>query len=114
MSPLRALLVPLTAASVAVAAFDPAGTSATVHGAAAPIGVLQDEADPWPAARAVLATRCLPCHGGDQVKGALRFATTRITDFSLRAGPSEAPARDYRRFLQRLDALESGALDAVI
>ncbi|MDX2055929.1 MAG: homoserine kinase [Polyangiaceae bacterium] len=40
----------------------------------------------------------------------LRFATTRITDFSLRAKPGEAPVRDFRRFLARLRALEGGAL----
>jgi homoserine kinase type II len=45
---------------------------------------------------------------------ALRFATTRITDFSLRAPPGQAPQRDYRRFLQRRAELEAGALDAVI
>jgi len=45
---------------------------------------------------------------------ALRFATTRITDFSLRAPPGQAPVRDYRRFLGRLAALEAGALDALI
>lgn len=41
---------------------------------------------------------------------ALRFATTRITDYSLRAPPGVPPLRDYRRFLQRLSALEAGAL----
>jgi homoserine kinase type II len=44
---------------------------------------------------------------------ALRFATTRITDFSLRAVPGQPPARDYRRFLGRLAALEAGVLDPV-
>jgi homoserine kinase type II len=43
---------------------------------------------------------------------ALRFATTRITDFSMRAPPGTPPLRDYRRFLARLEALESGALGA--
>jgi homoserine kinase type II len=42
---------------------------------------------------------------------ALRFATTRITDFSMRAPPGSPPLRDYRRFLARLEALENGALD---
>lgn len=46
--------------------------------------------------------------------GALRFATTRITDFSMRAAPGRAPVRDYRRFLARLAALEAGALDPII
>jgi homoserine kinase type II len=45
---------------------------------------------------------------------ALRFATTRITDFSLRAAPGQPPLRDYRRFLARLAALEAGVLDSVI
>ncbi|HTM44761.1 MAG TPA: homoserine kinase [Polyangiaceae bacterium] len=42
--------------------------------------------------------------------GALRFATTRISDFSLRAAPGTSPKRDSRRFWQRLAQLESGAL----
>lgn len=49
------------------------------------------------------------------VEGALaclRFATTRITDFSMRAEPGQPPLRDYRRFLARLDEIESGVLDA--
>ncbi len=41
---------------------------------------------------------------------ALRFATTRLTDFSLRAAPGQEPKRDFRRFLARLDALEGGVL----
>jgi homoserine kinase type II len=44
---------------------------------------------------------------------ALRFATTRLTDFSLRAAPGQEPKRDFRRFLARLDALESGVLSAI-
>ncbi|HEY6077528.1 MAG TPA: homoserine kinase [Polyangiaceae bacterium] len=41
----------------------------------------------------------------------LRIATTRITDFSLRAEAGKPPLRDYRRFLTRLSALEAGDLD---
>ena len=41
---------------------------------------------------------------------ALRFATTRITDYAMRAPPGTPPARDFRRFLARLDALEAGAV----
>ena len=44
--------------------------------------------------------------------GCLRFATTRITDFSLRAPEGQPPVRDYRRFLARLAAIEAGDLDA--
>ncbi|HEY3237810.1 MAG TPA: homoserine kinase, partial [Polyangiaceae bacterium] len=46
--------------------------------------------------------------------GCLRFATTRITDFAMRAPPGAAPARDYRRMLSRLEALESGALSPAL
>jgi homoserine kinase type II len=52
-----------------------------------------------------------------RVEGAvacLRIATTRITDFSLRAEPGKPPVRDYRRFLTRLSALEGGDLDACL
>jgi homoserine kinase type II len=45
---------------------------------------------------------------------ALRFATTRITDFSMRAEPGAPPARDYRRFLDRVAAIERGALRSAI
>lgn len=40
----------------------------------------------------------------------LRFSTTRITDFELRAAPGLAAGRDFRRFLARLQAVEAGAL----
>jgi homoserine kinase type II len=43
--------------------------------------------------------------------GALRFATTRITDYSLRVPPGAKPERDYRRFLARLSVIEAGGLD---
>lgn len=46
--------------------------------------------------------------------GCMRFATTRITDFSLRAAPGQPPVRDYRRFLARLSAIEAGDLDQSI
>jgi len=48
-----------------------------------------------------------------EVEGALaclRFATTRLTDYSLRALPGQPPLRDYRRFLARLEALKAGVL----
>jgi len=40
----------------------------------------------------------------------LRFATTRITDFELRREGGAPPARDFRRFLSRLSAVEAGVL----
>lgn len=45
---------------------------------------------------------------------ALRFATTRLTDFSLRAPPGQPPARDFRRFLDRLEQIENGVLSSII
>lgn len=53
---------------------------------------------------------------GMRVEGAiacLRFATTRLTDFSLRCPPGAAPTRNFVRFLDRLRAIESGALDSL-
>jgi homoserine kinase type II len=44
--------------------------------------------------------------------GCLRFAVSRITDFELRTPEGGVPGRDYRRFLARLQAIESGLLDA--
>jgi homoserine kinase type II len=44
----------------------------------------------------------------------LRFATSRITDFSLRTLPGERPARDFHRFLDRLEAVENGALEPTL
>jgi homoserine kinase type II len=44
----------------------------------------------------------------------LRFATTRLTDFSLRVPAGERPGRDYSRFFERLDALQGGELDAAL
>ena len=56
---------------------DPAATAATTP-------------DPWPAASAVLRKRCLSCHGGEQVKGHLRFATAA----TLAKGGSRGPVVD--------------------
>ncbi len=42
--------------------------------------------------------------------GCLRFATSRITDFELRTPPGARPARDFRRFLARLEAIAGGGL----
>jgi homoserine kinase type II len=51
--------------------------------------------------------RALPSEGAI---ACLRFATTRLTDFSLRVPDGARPVRDYGRFLARLRAIESGAL----
>lgn len=46
--------------------------------------------------------------------GCLRFASSRITDFELRAREGERPGRDFRRFLARLDAIVRGDLATVL
>jgi Ser/Thr protein kinase RdoA (MazF antagonist) len=46
--------------------------------------------------------------------GCLRFATSRITDFELRAREGERPTRDFRRFLARLEAITAGELASVL
>lgn len=40
----------------------------------------------------------------------IRFASTRLTDFTLRVPCGATPGRDFRRFFARQDALESGVL----
>lgn len=52
-------------------------------------------------------------HRDQGALAALRFAATRITDFSLRTPPGQTPARDYRRLLARMEALDAGALAPV-
>jgi len=44
----------------------------------------------------------------------LRFASTRLTDFSLRVPDGTAPVREFGRFLSRMRAIEGGALDRCI
>ena len=44
----------------------------------------------------------------------LRFASTRLTDFSLRVPDGTPPVRQYGRFLDRMKAIEAGALDGCI
>lgn len=46
--------------------------------------------------------------------GCLRFATTRIKDFDMRAPAGKPPIRDFRRFCRRLEALERGDLSPVL
>jgi homoserine kinase type II len=48
--------------------------------------------------------------GVEAALACLRFATTRMTDYSLRTAPGAQPTRNFRRFLARLEQLEAGAL----
>lgn len=58
----------------------------------------------------VVEVESLPIEGA---MVALRFATTRITDFAMRTPAGKVPVRDYRRFYRRLDSLERGTLTPV-
>jgi homoserine kinase type II len=62
-------------------------------------------------ARRPFEARELAAFNTEAALAALRFAVTRITDYSMRAPPGAAPVRDYRRFVARLAAVEAGALD---
>ena len=44
----------------------------------------------------------------------LRFASTRLTDFSLRVPDGATPGRDFQRFLARMSAIENGVLDTCL
>lgn len=61
-----------------------------------------------------LSSREQECMVGEGSVACLRFATTRLTDFSLRAPEGTEPARDYRRFLGRLESLQSGELQGAL
>ncbi len=83
------------------------------YGDAFDLGLVRALLDGYQAVRALepVEIGALPAQGA---LAALRFATTRMTDFSLRTPPGQTPARDYRRFLARLEALENGVLDCII
>jgi hypothetical protein len=69
----RLAVVALAAAAATAAAFPRGGTG---------------EPPAWEQVRPLLEARCLPCHGGEEVRGGLRFATAE----TFRAGGSRGPA----------------------
>ena len=88
-------------------------TGAWCYGAAYELPLVQALFDGYRAVRPVPAreVRAMLSEGAI---GCLRFATTRLTDFSLRVPDGAKPVRDYGRFLARLRALESGVLDGCL
>ena len=80
------------------------------YGAEFDLTLVQALFDGYRSARAVPAAEiaALPSEGGI---ACLRFATTRLTDFSLRVPDGARPVRDFQRFLARMAAIEAGALD---
>ena len=83
------------------------------YGSAFQLELVQALFDGYRAVRAV-PTAEVAALRSEAAIGCLRFASTRLTDFSLRVADGATPVRDYRRFLERLRALESGALDGCI
>jgi homoserine kinase type II len=87
--------------------------AAWCYGAAYELPLVQALFDGYRAVRPVppREVAAMPSEGAI---GCLRFATTRLTDFSLRVPDGVKPVRDYGRFLARLRALESGVLDGCL
>ncbi len=64
--------------------------SATAVLPAAPASTATPDEATWALARPILESRCLPCHGGDSVRGGLRLATAE----TFRAGGDRGPLID--------------------
>jgi len=87
--------------------------SAWCYGAAFELPLVQALFDGYRAVRPLPAAEVAALRS-EGVIGCLRFATTRLTDFSLRVPDGAPPVRDFQRFLARMTAIESGALDGCI
>ncbi len=77
------------------------------------LGLVQALFDGYGSVRPVPAAEARALRGEGAI-ACLRFATTRLTDFSLRVLDGATPVRDFRRFLARMAAIEAGALDRCI
>jgi len=75
------------------------------------LGLVQALFDGYRSVRALPAAEVAALRGEGAI-ACLRFATTRLTDFSLRVPEGTPPVREYGRFLARMTAIENGALDA--
>jgi len=80
------------------------------YGAEFELGLVQALFDGYRSVRPVPALEVAALRTEGAV-ACLRFATTRLTDFSLRVADGAQPIRDFQRFLQRMSAIEAGALD---
>jgi homoserine kinase type II len=83
------------------------------YGAAFELPLVQALFDGYRSARPLPAAEVAALRSEGAI-ACLRFASTRLTDFSLRVADGERPVRDFRRFLERLRAIEGGALDGCI
>jgi len=88
-------------------------TLAWCYGAGFELALVQAMFDGYRSARPVPAAERAALRSEGAI-ACLRFATTRLTDFSLRVPDGTPPVREYGRFLARMTAIESGALDGCI
>ena len=83
------------------------------YGARFEIGLVQALFDGYRSVRPLPAAEVAALRSEGAI-ACLRFASTRLTDFSLRVPDGTPPARDFGRFLARMTAIENGALDTCI
>jgi len=88
-------------------------TLAWCYGNEFELGLVQALFDGYRSVRPLPAAEVAALRGEGAV-ACLRFASTRLTDFSLRVPDGTPPVRDYGRFLARMTAIENGALDTCI
>jgi homoserine kinase type II len=81
------------------------------YGAEFELGLVQALFDGYRSVRPLPAAEAAALRSEGAI-ACLRFASTRLTDFSLRVPDGAPPVREYGRFLARMTAIENGALDA--
>src|SRR6478609_1392627 len=83
------------------------------YGSAFELGLVQALFDGYRSVRPLPAAEVAALRSEGAI-ACLRFASTRLTDFSLRVPEGTPPVREFGRFLARMTAIENGALDACI
>jgi homoserine kinase type II len=88
-------------------------TLAWCYGAEFELGLVQALFDGYRSVRPLPAGEVAALRSEGAI-ACLRFASTRLTDFSLRVPEGTPPVREFGRFLARMTAIEHGALDSCI
>ncbi|HEY0467524.1 MAG TPA: homoserine kinase [Polyangiaceae bacterium] len=88
-------------------------TLAWCYGAEFELGLVQALFDGYRSVRPLPAAEVAALRAEGAI-ACLRFASTRLTDFSLRVPDGTPPVRQFGRFLARMKAIEDGALDRAI
>jgi len=88
-------------------------TLAWCYGSAFELGLVQALFDGYRSVRPLPAAEVAALRSEGAI-ACLRFASTRLTDFSLRVPEGTPPVREFGRFLSRMTAIENGALDSCI